>query len=885
MNVANRRCIRNISIKTLRSAKLRNIVSILAITLTTLLFTALFTIVMSLVHGMEQQNFRQVGGYAHGGFKYLTYDQVQELKNDPLFKAYGVRHFVSMVTERPFHKSHVEISWCDPNMAKWMFLEPIEGRLPKEGTNEAATDLRILELLGVEPEIGAQFTIPITHGSQTVTETFTLCGWWEYDEVTVANHILIPDSKANVIIDKFDVTNLDNIVGTYNLDFMYKSSRNIGENNKTVLARYGYQCEDQSQDNFINDAVNWAYMSAQIDSSLDGLTIISIVGILALIIFTGYLIIYNVFQISVSNDIRFYGMLKTIGTTGRQIRRILYIQAYSLSAVGIPLGMALGYFCGMILTTPIADELNGVRLDVSFINPLIFVFSAVFAFLTVVISCRKPAKYAAKVSPVEAVRYVEGETIKRSVKKLKKGISVPKLAWNNIGRNRIKTAITVISLSLAVVLLNLTVTFSNSFDMEKYVSKFISVDYLVANALHLETNGKLWGKDIAVDEEVIAKINEQKSVAESGRTYGFYAETFVPEQFYREKYSQFLPHETVDMMLQNAVKENGQVMDGISLYGMEDFCLEKLRIIDGSLEKLKEGGNYVAAVYVPDDYGEVKLDAGWNWAKVGDIVKVRYVEQYEYYNTDTGEVYVDDESIPTNAPVSARPTIYQDKDYEVVALVVVPNQMNYRFYGNIQFVMGADTFCRETESSAVMYYAFDIDHENQQNDEDMDNFLTDYTENIADEYGYESRKMQETEFFAFKNMFAFVGSVLSFIVGLVGILNFMNSIVTGILSRKRELAVLQAVGMTGKQLKRMLILEGLYVSIGALVVTLVLTILSAPFASKLLGSMFWFLTYNFTMYPILIVAPLFALLGILIPYLAYQFMVKKSVVERLREAE
>ena len=74
-------------------------------------------------------------------------------------------------------------------------------------------------------------------------------------------------------------------------------------------------------------------------------------------------------------------------------------------------------------------------------------------------------------------------------------------------------------------------------------------------------------------------------------------------------------------------------------------------------------------------------------------------------------------------------------------------------------------------------------------------------------------------------------------------------------------------------------------SIGALVVTLVLTILSAPFASKLLGSMFWFLTYNFTMYPILIVAPLFALLGILIPYLAYQFMVKKSVVERLREAE
>lgn len=134
-------------------------------------------------------------------------------------------------------------------------------------------------------------------------------------------------------------------------------------------------------------------------------------------------------------------------------------------------------------------------------------------------------------------------------------------------------------------------------------------------------------------------------------------------------------------------------------------------------------------------------------------------------------------------------------------------------------------------------------------------------------------------------MFAFVGSVLSLIVGLVGILNFINSIVTGILSRKRELAVLQAVGMTGRQLKQMLILEGLYESIGSILVTVAFTILTAPFAGNLLGSMFWFLTYQFTISPVLIIAPLFALLGIMIPYLSYQFMVKKSVVERLREAE
>ena len=218
-------------------------------------------------------------------------------------------------------------------------------------------------------------------------------------------------------------------------------------------------------------------------------------------------------------------------------------------------------------------------------------------------------------------------------------------------------------------------------------------------------------------------------------------------------------------------------------------------------------------------------------------------------------------------------------------LAVVPNQMNYRFYSGAQFVMGADTFLQETESSAVMYYALDVEHDNPQYSEDMDSFLADYTENIADEYGYESRRKQEAEFSQFRNMFAFVGSVLSLIVGLVGILNFINSIVTGILSRKRELAVLQAVGMTGRQLKQMLILEGLYESIGSILVTVAFTILTAPFAGNLLGSMFWFLTYQFTISPVLIIAPLFALLGIMIPYLSYQFMVKKSVVERLREAE
>ena len=84
-----------------------------------------------------------------------------------------------------------------------------------------------------------------------------------------------------------------------------------------------------------------------------------------------------------------------------------------------------------------------------------------------------------------------------------------------------------------------------------------------------------------------------------------------------------MPQEQVDIMFDSAVKENGWVMDDAKLYGMEDFCLDKLRVLEGSLDKLYEGGNYMAAVYVDNDYGEPEWDGYWNWAKVGDNRKIR----------------------------------------------------------------------------------------------------------------------------------------------------------------------------------------------------------------------------------------------------------------------
>ena len=112
MNVSNRKCIRRLSIASFKAAKIRNIITIAAIALTTILFTVIFTVGMSIKYGFEQSNFRQVGGYSHGGFKNLTREQFEELKDDPLIKEYGKRIYCGMPEKEPFHKSQIGRASC-----------------------------------------------------------------------------------------------------------------------------------------------------------------------------------------------------------------------------------------------------------------------------------------------------------------------------------------------------------------------------------------------------------------------------------------------------------------------------------------------------------------------------------------------------------------------------------------------------------------------------------------------------------------------------------------------------------------------------------------------------------------------------------------------------
>ena len=134
-------------------------------------------------------------------------------------------------------------------------------------------------------------------------------------------------------------------------------------------------------------------------------------------------------------------------------------------------------------------------------------------------------------------------------------------------------------------------------------------------------------------------------------------------------------------------------------------------------------------------------------------------------------------------------------------------------------------------------------------------------------------------------MFLTMGGVLSLIIGLVGVLNFVNAVLTGILTRKREFAVLEAVGMTGRQLKTMLAWEGLCYTLLSLAASLVLSLTLGPLLGRAMNSVFWFFTYRLTLGPILLLFPVFALLGAFVPLAVYHWAGRLTIVERLRQTD
>ena len=882
MNVKNRKCIRKLSWRSLWASRKRNIIAIIAIALTALLFTSLFTIVMSINSSYENYTFRQVGGYSHGTFKEVTQEQAQAIASHPKVKAVGVRTTIGFMDSGVFAKVPAEVSCMDENCTQWSFAEPTTGHMPQSG-KEITMDTAALKLLGIQPELGTKITLTYTVGDQNQlsyekTDTFTLVGWWDYDDICPVHYVNISEEYARAVEAEGMAAGMAPF--RTDLNVMMASSLDIRGQMEQVDLDLGYTWETRGEENSVRIGVNWGYTSAQLGESIDATTLIAIIAFLALVIFTGYLIIYNIFQISVTGDIRFYGLLKTIGVTPRQLKRIIRQQALFLCIVGIPVGLLLGYGVGASLTPVVmAQTTFGVGVSTVSTSPLIFFASALFALITVLLSCARPGKIASKVSPVEATKYTE---IVKSKKKQRttRGAKVHQMAFANLGRNKRKTALVVISLSLSVVLLNMLVTFTGGFDMEKYLAKLTCADFIVSSTDYFRYNYS----SSYISQEQIEQIEGNTAPSLSGCGYtltGYFPYGWMSEEHWLQDMMHFTSEENARAMLEQSNRRGDLVGQSAMMEGLDDSLFDKLTVVEGDISPMfQKDTNAIAVVVNTDDYGNVgNLDF---YPPVGSTQTITYIDDGDYIDSRTGNLC--DENTPAEY-VQLQLSSSHDVDYTVCAYVIVPYSMSSRHYSTgYSFVLPIEKLNHDSEHESIpMFYLFDTPDDISE--ASAENYLADLTADNLSGLMYESKATLRAEFEGFQTMFLLLGGLLCAIIGLIGVLNFFNAIMTGILSRKREFAVLQAVGMTNKQLKAMLIYEGLFYSLSSAVAALALSFILNPLVGDLLENMFWFFSAKFTIVPVLLAIPVFALLGWLIPYAMYAHAAKYSIVEQLRDTQ
>ncbi len=845
IKVKNKKVVRKLAEKSFQANKARNLIAIIAIALTAVLFTTLFTMGSGAVESIQQASMRQAGGDGHAVLKYITAEEFEAVKDHPLIKeiAYD-RVLADEVKNSEFLKRRAEFWYLDDVGLKLAFSEPTSGHKPA-AENEVIADTKTLQLLGVPLKVGAPLTLTLDIRGEEVKRDFVLAGWWESDPAFNIGKIVA--SRAYVEAHGDELCNTyqedNSTTGVIKAYIMFKNSNDLEGKLKRVITESGYSLDENASD-YLEHNVNWSYLSTNF--SLDGGTLIAFVSGLLLIVFTGYLIIYNIFQISVMRDTRFYGLLKTIGTTGKQIRQIIRRQALVLSAIGIPGGLIIGFFSGKALVPLIMNNSTYAGSAVS-VSPdaLIFIGSALFALVTVLISTFKPGRIAAAVSPVEAVRYTD-VSVKRTekLKKSTRGAKMPQMALANLGRNKKRTVLVLISLSLSLVLLNTVFTLSQSIDMDKFLSKIVDTDFLLAHADYFQND--FYGLENQTTETFIQAVQAQPGFEEGGCLYGGREKMFAveDEKNTTQKYN---------------INVHGDFIAAV--YGLEGLPLKRLELIDGELdfEKLASG-NYILEGVQLDDNSVPKMD------KIHFAVGEK-VTLYNYQGT--AETLAERE--------------YTTREFTVLGHVAIKYYANSDRCGwDYNFYLPAEVYKTLVDQPAVMSYAFNV-FKNQE--AEMESFLQKYTDTVEPVMHYSSKFTSFNEFSGMRNMVIIIGGALSFVIGLIGILNFINAILTGILTRQKEFAMLQSIGMTRQQLRKMLMFEGFYYVLGTCVFSLVLGTVFSLLVVKSFCELLWFLSFRFTLQPLLLTWPFLFVLGGTIPLALYAVTDKQSIVERLREAE
>ena len=625
------------------------------------------------------------------------------------------------------------------------------------------------------------------------------------------------------------------------MDFNYANSWDIeGKTSKLITRLYGNA-------EFIPDTgINWAYTTSNVDIEM----LIGGIVIIFVIFAAGYLIIYNIFHINISANIRSYGLLKTIGTTSKQIKHMVKVQAAIYSAIGIPLGLIIGVLLGKVLLKSVMSILDILSVSSYSISAgllmIVCIIAAMLTFATVMISCRKPCKIAESVSPMEALRYNETDISTKKKNKKTSKITPFSIAQNNMARSRKKTLVVVLSLTLSMVLFNTLFTLVNGLDMDKYISDMIVGDFIVRQE-RFRYDGEEFNTITPDDLQYLSHIDGIQEV--DAVYYDFEFGNLQLEGKPLEKAKRFYQTYSADDEYGelNSITENYLNSD---VYGVTPTIINKFEPIQDTIDTEKfSTGNYA-------------------------IVYTQYIP--------LGENYPDDDFFSVGDTVELKGENGKSKSFEVMAVCEMPYTLSTQMYSMLyaSIIISENDYFELYDNRNAMTVMINAEESCFDNVDTQIRYMTDSNNSKV---VLKSRQTYADEYADFLKMIKLVGGTLSGILALIGILNFVNAVVTSIISRKREFAMMSAVGMTGKQLKTMLTWEGIHYAVFTTICSLIVgTLLSYVVVNGIAGEMFFF-TYHFTLLPILICVPILLLLSAVIPSISYRTICGDSIVNRLRE--
>lgn len=813
----------------------RSILLMTAIALVSMLCTFSFALGFVIRDGYLYSYQLRYGSTSHILYYGLNCAQAASIAHHADVKKTVFLRAIGILSDDVMEYRSVKLAAVDSDWAAATEAIPVFGRMP-ESDDEIALDELTMRSLAIPHKEGSEVVlrwIPVECGEERVS-TFRLCGWWSSDMGSTETCAWITQEAADILYpDAPDLVTLG--VTLYRPDDLNMQAEEL-------LADLGVDG--------VVYATNLAYNKARLERAEGKAVPYYMINIA--VAACGILMVYNIVRISAGENVRFYGRVKSLGMSPRQIGRFLSEQAVYLCLPAIPIGWILGFALCAAVAPYVILNTGGKNPALLFFGMAPFVYSALFTYFITLTACMLPAKFVSKISPAEAMRFIS--VVPRPTK-------IPLMKLFGIRQDKGKSALAAASMLLSLTMLCVLCTQYVSADENKYLEDIAYSDYLIADvsaATSLQRYNP-WSRSIT--PEFRQKLAEHEAVTELGTICTMEVPMYASEEGRALIVENFESEDSDGVVRKEVMAGSPDWLAGYEIFRETGEYIGIATGIDGlALSVALLDGEYVEGSYDADLFA------------TGDYVIAAGASTTSFISTPPvgSKVEIGGRSFVIMAAVSHKSRMTTGSD---------SRKAEY----NISYYMPVQTYEELFPDSGVRNILVNIDQDSQKEFEDFLRELIGETGIGVTMRSDHQRDFRNALFHTYM-IPMFVGAVLL----MIGVLNFGNALVTSVLVRKKEFAVYESLGMTQQQIRRLLIYEGL--TYGGVLVVFLVPVVSV--LTWLLGRWWiahtasaWCATWRYSLMPMWIVLPILFAAALLVPLCCLRFVTRESVTERLRVVE